>query len=107
MAMAYISAKSLVCVVVVSHLGVGTCQFHRLATLTQLVARQWPRRKTTMESLTSVKSEVAEIISTTNDQSLKRVALALEHLCSAVEEVEHIARNAMEESRHATRASRK
>jgi hypothetical protein len=60
-----------------------------------------------MESLTLVKSEVAEILSTTDDPLVKRVALALEHLCSAVEEVEHIARNAMEESRRATRASRK
>jgi hypothetical protein len=60
-----------------------------------------------MESLTSVKSEVSAILSATDDPSLKRVALALEHLCAAVEEVEHIARSAMEESRRATRASRK
>jgi len=59
-----------------------------------------------MESLTSVKSEVSAILSVTDDPSLKRVALALQQLCFAVEEIEHIARNAMEESRRATRASR-
>ena len=60
-----------------------------------------------MESLSIVKKEVADIISITNDQSLKRVALALEQLCSAVGEVERIARDAMEEARRATRAGRK
>jgi hypothetical protein len=60
-----------------------------------------------MESLSLVKSEVADIISTTSDQSLKRLATVLEHLCSAVDDVERVARDAMEEARRATRAARK
>ncbi len=60
-----------------------------------------------MESLTLVKSAVAEIISTTKDDSLKRLAMVLEQLCSVVDEVERVARDAMEEARRATRASRK
>jgi len=60
-----------------------------------------------MESLSLVKSEVADIISTTDDQSLKRLAAALEQLCSVVDEVERVARDAMEEARRATRAARK
>jgi len=60
-----------------------------------------------MESLSLVKSAVAEIISTANDDSLKRLAIVLEQLCSAVDEVERVARDAMEEARRATRASRK
>jgi len=60
-----------------------------------------------MESLSLVKSAVAEIISTAKDDSLKRLAMVLEQLCSAVDEVERVARDAMEEARRATRASRK
>jgi hypothetical protein len=60
-----------------------------------------------MESLSLVKSEVAEVIRTANDESIKRLAMVLEQLCSVVEEVEHIARNAMEEARRATRSVRK
>ena len=60
-----------------------------------------------MESLSLVKSAVAEIIRTANDDSLKRLALVLEQLCSVVDEVERVARDAMEEARRATRASRK
>ena len=60
-----------------------------------------------MESLLLVKSAVAEIISTANDDSLKRLAMALEQLCSVVDEVERVARDAMEEARRATRAARK
>ena len=60
-----------------------------------------------MESLSLVKSAVAEIISTANDDSLKRLAMVLEQLCSVIDEVERVARDAMEEARRATRASRK
>jgi hypothetical protein len=60
-----------------------------------------------MESLSLVKSAVAEIISTANDDSLKRLAMVLEQLCSVVDEVERVARDAMEEARRATRAARK
>jgi len=60
-----------------------------------------------MESLLLVKSAVAEIISTANDDSLKRLAMVLEQLCSVVDEVERVARDAMEEARRATRAARK
>jgi len=60
-----------------------------------------------MESLSLVKSAVAEIISTANDEPLKRLAMVLEQLCSVVDEVERAARDAMEEARRATRAARK
>ena len=60
-----------------------------------------------MESLSLVKSAVAEIISSTKDDSLKRLAIVIEQLCSVVDEVERIGRDAMEEARRATRASRK
>jgi hypothetical protein len=60
-----------------------------------------------MESLSLVKSAVAEIISTANDDSLKRLAMVLEQLCFVVDEVERVARDAMEEARRATRAARK
>ena len=60
-----------------------------------------------MESLSLVKSAVAEIISTSSDDSLKRLAMVLEQLCSVVDEVERVARDAMEEARRATRAARK
>jgi len=60
-----------------------------------------------MESLSLVKSAVAEIISTTNDEPIKRLAMVLEQLCSVVDEVERVARDAMEEARRATRAARK
>jgi hypothetical protein len=41
-----------------------------------------------MESLSLVKSAVAEIISTTKDDLLKRLATVLEQLCSVVDEVD-------------------
>jgi len=60
-----------------------------------------------MESLSLVKGELAEVIGTTTDEALKRLATILEHLCSAVDDVERVARDAMEEARRATRAARK
>ena len=72
----------------------------------QLVTRLLPQG-TTMESLSLVKSAVAEIISTANDDSLKRLAMVLEQLCSVADKVERVARDAMEEARRATRAARK
>jgi hypothetical protein len=60
-----------------------------------------------MESMSLVKAELADIINTASDQSLKRLAMALEQLCSVVNEVERVARDAMEEARRATRAARK
>jgi hypothetical protein len=71
------------------------------------VTRLLPQGTTTMESLSLVKSAVAEIISTSSDDSLKRLAMVLEQLCSVVDEVERVARDAMEEARRATRAARK
>jgi hypothetical protein len=60
-----------------------------------------------MESMSLVKAELADIINTASDQSLKRLAMAVEQLCSVVNEVERVARDAMEEARRATRAARK
>ena len=98
--------KAIVGVICTRHPDIGTCRFRRRNAKHNL-SRGFCRRGTTMESLSLVKSAVAEIISTANDDSLKRLALVLEQLCSVVDEVERVARDAMEEARRATRAARK